>query len=126
MDTSALEALASMARVLRALAFERHPIVDRPVCCIELDGDAVLFDEAEIRTAADHALQVVISTELQKFGHLTDIRLDAVCRLHLESSAALLPTRWSIRPISREDRKSTRRNSSHKCASRRPAAARKT
>src|SRR3546814_3527377 len=32
MDTSALEALASMARVLRALAFERHPIVDRPVC----------------------------------------------------------------------------------------------
>src|SRR3546814_1758952 len=78
MDTSALEALASMARVLRALAFERHPIVDRPVCCIELDGDAVLFDEAEIRTAADHALQVVISTELQKFGHLPDIRLDAV------------------------------------------------
>src|SRR3546814_12308448 len=85
MDTSALEALASMARVLRALAFERHPIVDRPVCCIELDGDAVLFDEAEIRTAADHALQVVISTELQKFGHLPDIRLDAVCRLHLRS-----------------------------------------
>src|SRR3546814_14948266 len=49
MDTSALEALASMARVLRALAFERHPIVDRPVCCLEPDGDAVISDEADIR-----------------------------------------------------------------------------
>src|SRR3546814_16005414 len=92
MDTSALEALASMARVLRALAFERHPIVDRPVCCIELDGDAVLFDEAEIRTAADHALQVVLLTELLKFGHLPDIPLDAVCHPQLPSTAPPLHT----------------------------------
>src|SRR3546814_17494000 len=92
MDTSALEALASMARVLRALAFERHPIVDRPVCCIELDGDAVLFDEAEIRPAADHAFPVVISTELPQFGHLPAIRLAAVCRLPLASRPPPLPT----------------------------------
>ena len=85
-----------MSRVLSALAFERHPIVDRPVCCIELDGDAVLFDEFEIRAAAEHALQVIISTEIQQFVHLPDIRLDAVCRRHLASSAALLPTRWTI------------------------------
>src|SRR3546814_12375757 len=92
MDTSALEALASMARVLRALAFERHPIVDRPVCCIELDVDAVLFDDAEIRTAADHALQVVISLELPQYGTLPDIRIAAVILIHLPTTPPPPPT----------------------------------
>src|SRR3546814_19741689 len=41
MDPSALEALASKARVLRALAFDRHPLVDRPACCFDPAGDAV-------------------------------------------------------------------------------------
>lgn len=95
-DAGAREALASMLRVLRNLDFERHPIVDRPVCCIEHDGDAILFDEFEIQTAADRALAVVIEIEIPKFGHLPDIRLDAVCRRHLACCAMLLPSRWTL------------------------------
>lgn len=95
-DAGARAALASMLRVLRNLEYERHPIVDRPVCYIEHEDDAILVDEFEIQTAADHALDVVIETEIPKFGHLPDIRLDAVCRRHLACCAMLLPSRWTL------------------------------
>ena len=96
-DAGADQALASMSRVLGKLSFESHPIVNRPVCSIEHEGDVVVFDEAEIRSIAQRALQTVIEREIPRFAHLPDVRLDSVCRKHLvECATRSVPERWTI------------------------------
>lgn len=78
---------AAMRRAIHKLVFETHPIVGRPVCAIEHEGDVIFFDEDEIKTAAALALSEVIANEITRFKHLPDIRLDQVCRQRLTITA---------------------------------------
>ncbi|QAY80194.1 hypothetical protein [Sphingosinicella sp. BN140058] len=91
------QAAASMSRVLQRLSFETHPILNRPVCPIEHDGEVVMLDEEELSSAAGRALAQVIAAELPRFCHLPDVRLDRACFHYLVRCAASdVPARWTI------------------------------
>lgn len=95
-DADTAHVLASMGRVLRKLDFETHPLINRPVCAIFHNGEIIHFDETEIRAAAQQVLPHVIEQEISRFPYLPDVRLDHLCRRHLEAFVAThVPEQWT-------------------------------